>query len=264
MAGRKGIKSELKKMLRAVPEGGISNAKLRNKLGWSESTFWRRRDELISAGQLVVKRGRGGTVHPIDAKAAKDAGRESDYYSPVLEAVASGWYEEYEDYYVQVTASAGQKATGGRWTRPDVTLVGVSFGEVLPPFAYLDVHTFEIKRVQDADVTAVHEALRHRTCATHSWVVIAVPTPRHGRNQDFVTRLGRVGDEATRHGIGLAVWSPKGRPRWSERIRPIRSEPDPRLLDSFIVSQIHNQGIDMIDGWFSSARERGEDRSGSG
>lgn len=247
----------------AVPkDGSISNKRLREKLGWSEKTYWSRRNMLVDEGRLQLGRGKGGSVRRVDPERSKDPNREMSYYKDLKQAIQAEFTAEYQEALVDVTAHGGSKYTGGRWTRPDLTLVGVTFGEIIPPYVYLDVHTFEVKRVQDADVTAIHEALRHRVAATHATVVVVVPSKAHQKNEDFERRVGLMSEEAARLGVGLSTWSPRMRPRWNHLIRAPRAEPEPSALDRFLSEQLLEESINRIGEWFKRA-EHEEDSPGS-
>ena len=222
--------NERKKLLKAVPKSGsISNAKLRAKVGFAERTYWIRRDELLAAGEIALGRGMGGTVYRVDPDGARDRRTEKSYYDDLLSALRGEWRGKYTDMLVELTAHGGAKNTGGRWTRPDFTLVGMSEGTLIPPYVFLDVHTFEVKRIQDTNITAVHEALQHRLAATHAWVLVVVPSVRHLRNEGFQGRLERISQECASHGLGLVLWRVDGRPRWDTRVLPRRSQPDPAI-----------------------------------
>lgn len=260
MAGRRGAEGQRQKLLKAVPkEGSISNSKLRTKVGFSERTYWLRRDELVTAGELALGRGQGGTVYRVDPHAARDRKAERNYYQDLEKAIRGEWKGKYSDMIVEVTAHGGSKNTGGSWTRPDLTLVGISGGTILPPYVFLDVHTFEVKRVQDADVKAVHEALRHRLAATHAWVVIVVPTVAHLRNLWFQDRLERIGQESAVHGLGLVLWRVDGRPRWDVRVPAVRAQPDPKQMDAFLSGQLSTQAVKKLKEWFGDGDEEDEE-----
>jgi hypothetical protein len=244
-------------MLKHIPkQGSISNRSLRSKLQWSESTYLRRRDELVASGLIGRGKGQGGSVYKVDPTYAKDNNRESSYYAPLAQAVTNEWKGLYHDSTVEITAYAGSKNTGGLWTRPDITLVGFSEGKLIPPYVFMEVNTFEVKRIQDANITAVHEALQHNCFATHSWNIVVIPTNRHKGNTDFTSRLNRMVQESSKHGLGLALWNPKGRPRWDYRVVPARKNPDLDKMDAFLSAQLSESTIQWIDDWFKKGVQR--------
>ncbi len=250
---RKGTNAELKKLLNAVPkDGAISNEALRKELGWSRNTYIRRRDELVLRGDLLRGRGRGGTVRRSDPEAAKDSRRESDYYEPVIDYLADVFDFDYDALVIEKTAHGGRKSTGGLWTRPDITLIGLRRTTLYKPGVHVEVHTFELKRVQDTNVTAVHEALQHRRSANFAWVVPAAPSSQHLENEEFQSRFNRIQQESQNHGLGVATFNLKGRPKWTEYVSPQRNIPPAYDIDRFLVGQLSDEGQQAIQEWYEA------------
>lgn len=130
-------------------------------------------------------------------------------------------------------ARAGSRAIGGKWTRPDLVAADVQVFTYLPT-KVLSVHTFEVKRSDMIDVTAVYEALAHRRAATHSYILLHVPS-------DLQTPPSLDGfiAEARRQGIGVVVFSdPNNNETWDERVIAERVEPEPDALNEFVRIQL--------------------------
>jgi hypothetical protein len=137
--------------------------------------------------------------------------------------------------HVEVTAKQGRRETGGKWSRPDITVVGVSTYPYLPS-KYLDVVTFEVKTSDAIDVAAVYEALSHRRASTRSYVLLHVPSQR----QDALSSdIDDLCDEAERHGIGVIVIAkPDDYNTWDVRVSATRTDPNPEKLSDFIAQQL--------------------------
>jgi len=69
------INEKREALLSEVPESGekISNAELREKLGWDDDVYWMIRDRLVDDGLLRKRRGRGGAVERIVATESDEA-----------------------------------------------------------------------------------------------------------------------------------------------------------------------------------------------
>ena len=85
---------------------------------------------LLESGELSKWKGRGGTFRRNLVKAVEptlNKGLERDLYEPFLQTLEKSYTEEQEiKYFVSYkTAQQGSRATGGKWTRPDITLIAV-------------------------------------------------------------------------------------------------------------------------------------------
>jgi hypothetical protein len=170
---------------------------------------------------------------------------EGDLYPDVKRTLETSWARkrQIEPLAVEITAAQGRKATGGRWTRPDVVSVAVRTYRYLPGKS-LEVVTFEVKPSDAITVTAVYEALAHLRSATHAYVIFHVP-------DDGAESVGRVIEEARRvgrkHGVGVITMSdPKDWDTWDELEEAHRVEPDPERLDEFISTQLSQDAHDRI------------------
>lgn len=265
------IEAKQQELLAAIPAAApIGNKTLRERLGqnWSEDLFWEIRSRLIERGQLEAGRGRGGStklvpapVVPVvqppavvppaagDVPQAPDYSKESELYEPVSSVLRNHWSKEqgFDNYLVEVTAKQGSRQTGGKWTRPDVTVVGYKTFPYLPG-RFLEVISFEIKPTNTLDITAVYEALSHRRSATRAYVVGHIP---HDAQNEMGNELEAVTDEAKKLGIGVIVADdPADFDTWEVLLDADRFEPDPARLNEFIARQTTPELREQIVRWF--------------
>lgn len=254
-------------LLARVPESSaIGNVTLRGQLsnsGWNEDTYWAVRNRLIERGILETGRGKGGSVRRVivgtvatqaapavvDPAPTAPAAAERDLYAPMAEVIRGKWAQDYrlDSHIVEVTAQQGARPTGGRWTRPDITLASYK------TFAYVsgkhfDLITFEIKPHDSLDVTVIYEALAHRRAATRSYALVHIP---ESRQSDLQAVLDEVASEAKRFGVGLIVASnPSDYDTWEELVEAVRHEPDPERLNDFLAQQVSQGFREQIVRWF--------------
>jgi hypothetical protein len=219
---------------------------LKNEQGWAEDKYWAVRNGLVDSGRIGLGKGRGGSVHrievipptPASEREAEETRRvESDLYEPIANVLRDAWVKDFRfvHSHVEITAKQGRRETGGKWSRPDLTVVGVSTYQFLPS-KYLDLVTFEVKTADALDVAAVYEALAHRRAATRSYVLLHVPAEREA---ELEADLDDLCDEAERHGIGvIVVANPREYSTWNVRVSASRTEPDPKKLNDFIAQQL--------------------------
>ena len=145
-----------------VPRDGssIGNGKLRQQLSDKAARelhvdldlddYWKLRDALLRAGRIEKGRGKGGAVSRVasdvielgpaeSAVADEQPEREAEevitaeqgLYEPLLKTIRTAYAPDYEisEFVCEQTANQGRRRTGGRWTRPDISLVS---GNCLP------------------------------------------------------------------------------------------------------------------------------------
>jgi hypothetical protein len=129
------------------------------------------------------------------------------------------------------------------WSRPDLVSVEVrTFAYV--PGKYLEIATFEVKAANAINVQAVYEALAHRRSATHSYVLLHVPT---GQADQLEDATNDVAEAARAHGIGvITVGDPEDYDTWEDREEARRVEPDPERLNTFVATQLSDTTRDLI------------------
>ena len=151
----------------------LDQKKLRASLGIEKSKFDQRRDILQKHQLIGIVQ--GGGIYRLDR--CDEDKKEADYYKPLMRELWLNWAEKRgREYHLRqrflrvLDTSQGGRAAHGRWTRPDITLLG---GKVLPylPGKFLDVITFEVKLGMPID--GLYEALAHptacefRVCCMH-------------------------------------------------------------------------------------------------
>ena len=155
--------------------------------------------------------------------------------------------KRYDQSVVDITARQGARATGGRWSRPDVVMASLTTYPYVPG-KHFDVTTFEVKPFDSIDVTAVYEALAHLRTASRAYVLAWVPDEQA---EAYEESLGLIAEEAERHGIGfLVVGDPGKYETWDERVTATRSEPDPERLNDFLSKQVSSGFKEQIIKWF--------------
>ena len=254
-------------LISEVPEAGvIGNVTLRTSLaekGWSEDFYWDIRNRLIDRGLLTTGRGKGGSVRRIppvqvpeqvDADHAQPqapvvASQERDLYQPMAEVIKSRWAQDYrlDSLIVEVTAAQGARQTGGKWTRPDITVASYRTFPYVPG-RHFDLITFEIKPGEVTDVTVVYEALGHRRASTRAYALIYIP---EAKRSELETLLEEICLEAKRYGIGVIVAADQNNyDTWEELVEAIRHEPDPERLNDFLAQQVSQGFREQIIKWF--------------
>jgi hypothetical protein len=155
--------------------------------------------------------------------------------------------KRFRDYVVEITARQGARQTGGKWTRPDLTVAGITIFPFFPGKTF-DIVTFEIKAHDAVDVTAVYEALAHRRAATRAYVIFHVPDAQRTQLREVIDRTV---EEAKRHGIGLIVASEPGDyETWERILEGERNEPDPSAINDFVAQQLSEGAKEQITMWF--------------
>jgi hypothetical protein len=246
------IATRKKELLELVPATGtIGNTTLRSRLKWDASLYWAIRNRLIDEGKLEKGRGKGGSVRRIEIQ-PRVAQRhpESQLYAPILDTIKSAWVQDYRAdlHYAEVTAHKGRKDTGGKWTRPDITLATYN-SYLFVPGKHFDVTTFEVKKHDALDVTVVYEALAHHRAANYSYVLIHVPDELRDALDETLQELS---NEAGRHGIGFVVLSdPHNYETWEVWEEAERHDPDPADLSDFLARMSAGFKAELTK-WFQS------------
>lgn len=253
-------------LLRFIPEDeSVGNITLIEKLrqrGWDKDKYWRLRNELIEEGVLERGKGKGGSVRRVVAEVpgtalgdnrSREEQSEHKLYPALLKTLQTEWVQEMgikpHEIHFEITAKKGKKKTGGKWSRPDITAISVrSFAYV--PNKFLDVWTFEVKKRNGLDVTAIFEALAHGSRATRSYAVLQVPAQAEKSKaiQDILARCER---EAARLGIGLITFEqPSKFETWETLVEAPRLDTAPEYLEEYIqtLSQKSKDQISQLKG----------------
>lgn len=179
------------KVLEQSFAGEANNGSLRDALGWTPERYWQARNRLLEGGRVQKVHGcRGGktvltpvasTVEATVPVPREDggpmlAGRsyedEAQLYDPMLDQIASNWIrdEDYDSSIIRKTAAQGRRDTGGKWTRPDLTVVGIQKFKFLRDPVF-DVVSFEIKPSWQVTVESIFEALANRQYTTRAYAI---------------------------------------------------------------------------------------------
>jgi hypothetical protein len=261
---------DLLKLVR--PGGKPGNVSLVRELGWPEPVYWSIRNRLIDRGLLERGRGRGGSVRLVVDPASAAAGpveppladgtvqplaqrgvvsrvSETDLYAPIAEVLKNQWAldNRYDESLVEVTALQGRRDTGGRWSRPDITMASMTVYAYVPG-RHFDITTFEIKPPDGIDISVVYEALSHLRSATRAYAILSIP---EGQEQDYDDAVAQICTEAKRHGIGVIITAdPANYDTWEERVEAVRRDPDPERLNDFLAKQVSGIFRETIVKWF--------------
>lgn len=253
------VNAEREELLRHVPPDGspTGNITLKEKLGWKEDRYWRVRNELVDEGALVVGGGKGGSVRRVIdagvideavAEAAAAPTGERALYEPIKKVLETDWAksEGLTEWCVEVTAQQGRRNTGGRWTRPDLTVVSCRRYTLVPGPAF-DVWTFEVKPIDAWDIVGVHEAAAHASAATRSYAffhVNAKLTP------DETESLDRCLREAQTLGVGLITATDVAKfATWEILAEPARKHYDPTTVEEFLKTQLSEEAKAKVVSW---------------
>jgi len=234
-------------LLSLVPPVGetIGNGALRDQLrekiqdqgdDLNDQEYWLLRNALIEEGAIEQGRGRGGSVHRVEEEIVEGPAprAEAALYEPFLKAVTEGYApaNRIKRYVAEITAAQGRRMTGGKWTRPDVTLLAVRAFSFVPG-KRLEVITFEVKPSLDQALDGVFEALAHSAFAHLAFLAVKI-----GGDDDELPD-DRIFQECKRLGVGYITFEdPADYNTFDVEISASIKEPDPYEVDKFITTQI--------------------------
>lgn len=258
-------------LLTLMPKDGssIGNITLRARLAeaakqkglpFEEKDYFRIRQPLIAENVISTGSGKGGSVFllrlpseplpelQLQGTAVTFSG-EIGLYATLSRTIGAFWPEDhgFRDYIIQITGLQGKKATGGRWTRPDVTMISVWNYDYVPGIV-LEVTTFEIKDTNNFDVTGVFEAAAHSVFAHRSYLAIKVTDIASSSSE-----LERIRQECRRFGIGLILFvDPTSRDTFDVEFESRNHMPAPSAVNEFISLQIAEENKKKIREWIRS------------
>jgi hypothetical protein len=251
------IRTEL---LKHVPKGGgpVGNSTLRKKLSSSalkvkEDEYWTARNTLIADGVLTKGRGKGGSVYLVKpervaAKAKGTRRTESALYAPFEKAIISGYVPDYEikDYVIARTAQQGARKTGGKWTRPDLTVIAMRQYQFIPG-KKIEIITFEIKPDYTTALDGVFEALAHSAFAHRTYLAVDISSYNEG--DDLPDE--RIISECERFGLGYITFDDVDDYDTYDFYIPAKlKDPDPKQADEFIATQVGDSDKNTIRSWW--------------
>lgn len=218
------LREDCQTLYAELPDDGdaVPNKALREKIGWEEQEerYWDARDELLKFGFVGKSRGQGGKTYRLvaspepvedsDSESLTESERsevehEMELYDQLEESLKK-WCKDqgYQDRWVENTSHAGRAFTGGKWTRPDLTVIGVWDFQHLPGRS-IEVVTFEVKRFRNGenwDIEAVFETLAHARFVHRSFLLVHLPA-----DEEFAYKFAqRLYDECRRHNVGLLTF----------------------------------------------------------
>lgn len=262
---------DLKEFIEALRHcGGKSgNLALRQKLGWNDTEkdrarYWETHGRALDKGLTYMGRGQGGSVYlnvETDAESNQNVAhstrntatvRETELYPGAHTVIERDWVKSarYDEYIVEQTAAKGRAQTGGKWSRPDISVLAIKSYQYLPNRQF-DIVTFEIKPEGQTSVEGVFEALSHQQFATKSYVIFHMP--RLDNTGQFVEEQSygeRIVETARKHGIGIIVatqiddWE-----SWDELVPAERHIPDAEQTNRFIATCFSDSTKEKIIKW---------------
>jgi hypothetical protein len=233
----------------------IQQAQTDRSITVDERDYWTIRDRLLEEHKIETGKGKGGSVHRVPetseeavtppAEPAEAYAREAELFDPFHEIIRKFYVKDYriKRFVSQVTASQGRRATGGKWTRPDVSLIAVRMYDYLPGKT-VEVVTFEVKPAWAYGVDGVYETASHSAFANRSYLAIHVPTDLPANERDRLER------ECERFGVGLILFSdPNNWDTFEIRIEAKYRTPDPDEANAFIGLQLSETNKEALRGW---------------
>lgn len=220
--------------------------------------YWAAEQSLVDAGRLERRRGRTGGIYLLEevqaeqleevikSEAVAEEKLEKDHYQPVLDTILSRWTEQpgFTHVFGSITASQGRRATGGRWSRPDIVLCTIS-DWLFSSRAEGDVRTIEVKPYWALDTLAVFEALSHKARAHYAYLLI-VDFPEE-LDDDQKSDMEVVLAAAARHGIGVITanrsddWD-----SWVFELDARKSDADPQAIHQLLLDQVPKEARDKF------------------
>lgn len=254
---------DLDELLEKLKElnGKAGNKSLRTSLGWAEERYWNAHGRALDQGLAVAGRGKGGSIiitpslqlvsESETIQSVQVENSEISLYPAAQLTIEKSWAksQSYDEYIVEVTALRGRAPTGGKWTRPDVAVLGTRAFPYLPQRLF-DIVTFEIKPKGQATVEGIFEALSHQQFASRAYCVFHVDLAAEEVFQDKYDDSGRILATARKHGIGVIVatnmadWE-----TWDELLSADRANPDPEQVNRFIATGFSQEAREKIIKW---------------
>lgn len=228
--------------------------KIKDKFGQeiSNDDYWTIRNPLVDEGILVRSRGKGGAVMRTPETQVQETElqktkpkkkyekKEGKLQKPFVKYLQDYWIKDIgvgDQIVVQDTANQGSKKTGGKWSRPDVSIAAV-IRYSFTPGKQLEVLTFELKAMDEHDkIENVFECASHSVFSHRSYLALECPDGKPGSD-----KFERVETLCKRFGIGLMIFSDVKDPEsFNEILEPERKNPDPKEIDNFIRNQFDNE-----------------------
>jgi hypothetical protein len=250
--------------------GKAGNKALREALNWDTERYWAAHGRALDTGKIVPGKGKGGSVRLSTLESTAEsavvddvlspevidspsvAKREADLYEPARKVIEGSWAkaENFDDHIAATTAARGAAKTGGKWTRPDVSLLAVKAFPYLPTRTF-EIATFEIKPDGQTTVEAVFEALSHQQFATRSYALYIINDADLAENfSEKHPDAGRILHTARQHGVGVIIASNvEDWDTWEELVAAARVSPDPEQANRFIATCFPEDVREQVIKW---------------
>lgn len=242
-------------------EGKSGNKTLRKTLNWPNERYWAAHGRGIEQGKIIKGGGQGGSVKLSDIENpitqamnadGEDSTREADLYPHAHKVIRDSWAQEanYDEHIAEVTAAQGRANTGGKWSRPDVSVLAIKAFPYLPSRIF-EIITFEIKPDGQTTVEGVFEALSHQQFASKSFVIFHIKDENSASH--FIEKIPnseRIIHTARKHGVGIIVaqniadWD-----TWEEIVPAERCNPNPEQANRFIATCFSEEARETIIKW---------------
>lgn len=208
----------------------------------SDNDYWTIRNSLMNDGKITQGQGRGGSIlrvintdttpkhsQPESNKYIKEA----TLYKPLHKTITENWKGDngIEESVSEITANLGSKNTGGTWTRPDITLFAIQNYKYIPSES-IELITFEVKPMNQYDISGVFETASHTAIAHRSYLIVHVSKDN---NEQTKKLLARLESQAERMHIGFITFEdPEDYETFITKVKAPRHEPDPAEICIFI------------------------------
>ncbi|MFN8372754.1 MAG: hypothetical protein U0694_07740 [Anaerolineae bacterium] len=232
-----------------------SNKLLIEQLGWRQDRYSSVKESLLAKGLIERTRGQGGGVKKTEQIEPKEVKlKEIQSYEAVSKQLLQMWITRYDfnpnNIVMEITAKQGRRSTGGKWSRPDITLITYKNYDFLPS-PTLEVISFEIKTdVSQMDISAVHEALAQSRFVNKSYIIFVLT--RNGQ-ENIVDLTNDITEEAAKYDVGFIIVDDiNDYTTWKIELDAYRHDPDPELINNFISIQLSQESNkDQIRKWYT-------------
>ncbi|MBZ0274932.1 MAG: hypothetical protein K8I60_02235 [Anaerolineae bacterium] len=230
------------------------NKSLMFELGWDKERYSRVKQSLLDNGIIEKRKGKYGSVIKTGVEESDIPMKETKIYKTICDQMHERWQDDnsLDDSGIisTITALQGRKTTGGKWSRPDITIVTFKKYAYVP-FPTLEVVTFELKTdpVQ-MNVSCVYEALSHYKSVHKAYVVLVTGNASF---EEVMSNASNISEECGKYGIGLIVIdNMQDYETWETILDAQRHEPDPEKLNDFIATQLREDEKRTLTDWYSN------------
>ena len=241
-------------LLSLVPEDGdnIGNMNARSLLieqikkefgkTITDDDYWTIRNSLVDDGKITPGGGRGGSICLVNATDTTSQHiqpnsnkyiKEASLYKPLHKTITENWVGDngIEESISEITANLGSKNTGGTWTRPDIALFAIQNYKYIPSES-IELITFEVKPINQYDISGVFETASHSAIAHRSYLMVHISKDYNEQTRKLLARLE---SQAERMHVGFITFEdPEVYETFITKVKAPRHEPDPAEICIFI------------------------------